>query len=98
MAIEINFNGHSLYKPGVYSKSTVKQVGGFPLTGASYVGIVGEAVGGLGITIVILKCHLYGDVSVGLGDVDWSGVYNTALAVEVVYKAGYAAFEVESVF
>ncbi len=46
MTIEINFAGSTIRKPGVYSKSIIKQAGGFPLLGASIVGIVGEAVGG----------------------------------------------------
>jgi len=46
MAIENYFGGATILKPGMYTRSRIKQVGGFPLLGASIVGIVGEAVGG----------------------------------------------------
>lgn len=44
--IELFYNGATIRKPATYSRSFVLQSGGTPLTGASTVGIVGEAVGG----------------------------------------------------
>lgn len=46
MAITVNFNGATLRKPGVYSKTTVSLSGGFPLAPAGIIGIIGEAAGG----------------------------------------------------
>ena len=46
MAITINFNGASLRKPGVYSRTQVNLAGGFPLAPTGVVAIIGEAEGG----------------------------------------------------
>jgi hypothetical protein len=46
MAINVNFNGASIRKPGAYSKSQVNLSGGFPLAPTGIVAIVGEAEGG----------------------------------------------------
>lgn len=46
MAITINFNGASIRKPGVYTKTQVNLAGGFPLAPTGVVAIVGEADGG----------------------------------------------------
>ena len=47
MAININFNGASIRKPGSYSKTSVNLTGGFPLAPAGTVAIVGEADKGM---------------------------------------------------
>lgn len=47
MAININFNGASLRKPGTYSKTSVNLTGGFPLAPAGTVAIVGESDKGM---------------------------------------------------
>lgn len=46
MAINQNFNGASLYKPGAYSQTKVNLSGGFPLAATGVVAIVGEADAG----------------------------------------------------
>lgn len=46
MAITVNFNGASIRKPGVYSRTQVNLSGGFPLAPTGVVAIVGEADGG----------------------------------------------------
>lgn len=46
MAITTNFNGASIRKPGVYSRTQVNLSGGFPLSPTGVVAIVGEADGG----------------------------------------------------
>lgn len=46
MAITINFNGASIRKPGVYTKTEVNLTGGFPLAPTGVVAIIGEAEGG----------------------------------------------------
>lgn len=46
MAINRNFNGASIFKPGAYSRTKVNLAGGFPLAASGIVAIVGEATGG----------------------------------------------------
>ncbi len=46
MAITVNFNGASIRKPGVYTKTQVNLAGGFPLAPTGVVAIIGEAEGG----------------------------------------------------
>ena len=46
MAITINFNGASIRKPGVYTKTQVNLSGGFPLSPTGVVALIGEADGG----------------------------------------------------
>ena len=46
MAINVNFNGASIRKPGAYSRSQVNLSGGFPLAPSGIVAIIGEAEGG----------------------------------------------------
>ena len=43
MAINISFNGATIYKPGAYSKTTIDLGGGFPLSPTGLVAI-GAAV------------------------------------------------------
>lgn len=46
MAINVNFNGATIYKPGAYSKTTIDLGGGFPLGATGLVAIFGEADAG----------------------------------------------------
>lgn len=46
MAININFAGANIKKPGAYSESRVNLSGGFPLSDTAIVAIVGEAANG----------------------------------------------------
>lgn len=46
MGMSINFNGASIRKPGVYTKTIVSVAGGFPLAPTGVVAIVGEALNG----------------------------------------------------
>ena len=46
MAINVNFNGATIVKPGARSKTQVNLTGGFPLAPTGIVAIVGEADGG----------------------------------------------------
>jgi hypothetical protein len=46
MAINVSFNGATIYRPGAYSKTTVDLGGGFPLGVAGLVAIFGEADAG----------------------------------------------------
>lgn len=46
MAINRNFNGASIFKPGAYSRTDVVLAGGFPLAPTGIVAIIGEAEGG----------------------------------------------------
>lgn len=46
MAINISFNGATIYKPGAYSKETIDLGGGFPLSPTGIVAIFGEAEAG----------------------------------------------------
>lgn len=43
MAINVSFNGATIFKPGAYSKVEIDLGGGFPLSPAGIVAIVGEA-------------------------------------------------------
>ena len=43
MAINVSFNGATIYKPGAYSKTSIDLGGGFPLGPAGLVAIFGEA-------------------------------------------------------
>lgn len=43
MAINVSFNGATIYKPGAYSRSTIDLGGAFPLGPAGIVGIFGES-------------------------------------------------------
>lgn len=43
MAINVSFNGATIYKPGAYSKTTIDLGGGFPLGPTGLIGIFGEA-------------------------------------------------------
>lgn len=46
MAININFAGANIRKPGSYSETKINLAGGFPLTATGIVAIIGEAEGG----------------------------------------------------
>ena len=46
MAINISFNGATIYKPGAYSKTTIDLGGGFPLSPTGLVAIFGESDAG----------------------------------------------------
>lgn len=46
MAINVSFNGSTIYKPGAYSKISIDLGGGFPLSPTGIVAIFGEAAGG----------------------------------------------------
>lgn len=46
MAINVSFNGATIYKPGAYSKTTIDLGGGFPLSPTGIVAIFGEADAG----------------------------------------------------
>ncbi len=59
MSIEINFNGASISKPGAYSRTNVNLAGGFPLSPAGVVGIVGEAAAGAPGTVDDIRVNAY---------------------------------------
>jgi hypothetical protein len=46
MAINVSFNGATIFKPGAYSKTTIDLGGGFPIGPAGLIAIFGEADGG----------------------------------------------------
>ena len=46
MAINVSFNGATIYKPGAYSKTTIDLGGGFPLSPTGIIAIFGEAEAG----------------------------------------------------
>jgi hypothetical protein len=46
MAINVSFNGSTIYKPGAYSRTTIDLGGGFPLGPAGIVAIFGESTKG----------------------------------------------------
>ena len=46
MAINVSFNGATIFKPGAYSKTTIDLGGGFPLSPTGIVAIFGEAEAG----------------------------------------------------
>jgi hypothetical protein len=46
MAINVSFNGSTIYKPGAYSKVSIDLGGGFPLSPTGIVAIFGEAAAG----------------------------------------------------
>jgi hypothetical protein len=46
MAINVSFNGSTIYKPGSYSKEEIDLGGGFPLSPTGIIGIFGESSAG----------------------------------------------------
>lgn len=46
MAINVSFNGATIYKPGAYSKVSIDLGGGFPLSPTGLIAIFGEAAAG----------------------------------------------------
>jgi len=46
MAINVSFNGATIYKPGSYSKTNIDLGGGFPLGPAGLIAVIGEADAG----------------------------------------------------
>jgi len=46
MAINVSFNGSTIYKPGAYSKVSIDLGGGFPLSPSGIIAIFGEAAAG----------------------------------------------------
>jgi hypothetical protein len=46
MAINVTFNGATIYKPGAYSEEIIDVSGGFPVGPTGLVAIFGEAVSG----------------------------------------------------
>lgn len=61
MAISINFNGATIYKPGAYSKINIDLGGGFPLSPTGIVAIFGEADAGKpGAQEVDIANNVYG--------------------------------------
>ena len=46
MAINVSFNGATIYKPGAYSKTNIDLGGGFPLGPAGLIAVIGEADAG----------------------------------------------------
>lgn len=46
MAINVQFNGATIYKPGAYSKTTIDIGGGFPVGPAGLIAVIGEADAG----------------------------------------------------
>jgi hypothetical protein len=46
MAINVSFNGATIYKPGAYSKTSIDLGGGFPLSATGIIAIFGEADAG----------------------------------------------------
>ena len=46
MAINVSFNGATIFKPGSYSRTTIDLGGGFPLSPTGIVAIFGEADAG----------------------------------------------------
>ena len=46
MAINVSFNGATIFKPGAYSRTTIDLGGGFPLSPTGIVAILGEADAG----------------------------------------------------
>jgi hypothetical protein len=46
MAINVSFNGATIYKPGAYSKTQIDLGGGFPLSATGLVAVLGEAEAG----------------------------------------------------
>ena len=43
MAINVSFNGATIYKPGAYSKISIDLSGGFPLGPTGLIAIFGES-------------------------------------------------------
>jgi len=43
MAINVSFNGSTIYKPGSYSKRLIDLGGGFPLSPTGLIALFGEA-------------------------------------------------------
>lgn len=46
MAINVTFNGATIYKPGAYSKTTIDLGGGFPVGPAGLIALIGESDAG----------------------------------------------------
>jgi hypothetical protein len=46
MAINVSFNGSTIYKPGSYSKRSIDLGGGFPLSPTGLIALFGEATAG----------------------------------------------------
>ena len=46
MAINVSFNGATIYKPGAYSKTSIDLGGGFPLGPTGLIAIFGESTKG----------------------------------------------------
>lgn len=46
MAISVQFNGSTIFKPGAYSKTTIDVGGGFPIGPAGLIAVIGEADAG----------------------------------------------------
>jgi len=60
MAINVSFNGSTIYKPGAYSKETIDLGGGFPLSPTGIVAIFGESSSGTpGSQVPDLSTNVY---------------------------------------
>jgi hypothetical protein len=46
MAINVTFNGATIFKPGAYSRTTIDLGGGFPIGPAGLIAVIGEADAG----------------------------------------------------
>ena len=46
MAINVTFNGATIYKPGAYSKTNIDLGGGFAVGPAGLIAVIGEADAG----------------------------------------------------
>ena len=73
MAINVSFNGATIYKPGAYSKITIDLGGAFPLGPTGLVGIIGESTRGRP-----------GSAEQDIGD----NVYTAAQVPEIIEKYG----------
>jgi len=73
MAINVSFNGATIYKPGAYSKITIDLGGAFPLGPTGLVGIIGESTIGRP-----------GSAEQDIGD----NVYTAAQVPEIIEKYG----------
>ena len=59
MAINVSFNGATIYRPGAYSKTEIDLSGGFPLGQTGIIGIFGEADSGAPGSSVDIKNNFY---------------------------------------
>jgi len=73
MAINVSFNGATIYKPGAYSKVTIDLGGAFPLGPTGLIGIIGESTRGKP-----------GSAEQDIGD----NVYTAAQVPEIIEKYG----------